>query len=167
MIWPLVKETEKVMKVTIIATIVTGITIALFSLMQVLVFGEDTLERSMYPVYILMQQIEIADFLYNLDAIVSLIMILTAFAKLTLYFYAAVRSMQLLLKLNSTRLLILLVAIIIYTMGMTMSENLNKHIYVGIHIFPLHLWVPLLIVLPFLLLIVTVIRRKFGKVSSK
>ncbi|MFD1445805.1 GerAB/ArcD/ProY family transporter [Oceanobacillus profundus] len=167
MIWPLVKETEKVMKVTIIAAIVSGITIAILSLMQSLVFAESILERTLFPVYTLMQQISIADFLDNLDAIVSLVMVLTAFAKLTLYFFAAVRSMQLLLNLSSSRYLILPVAIITYMLGMTMSTNLSEHIYVGIHIFPLHLWVPLLIVLPFLLLVVTVIRRIFTKVSSK
>lgn len=75
--------------------------------------------------------------------------------------------MQLLLNLSSSRYLILPVAIITYMLGMTMSTNLSEHIYVGIHIFPLHLWVPLLIVLPFLLLVVTVIRRIFTKVSSK
>lgn len=166
MIWPLVKETEKVWKVTILATIVTGITIAGVSLMQFLVFGEDILERTLYPVYILMQQISIADFFENLDAIVSLVMILTAFVKLTLYFFAAVRSIQLLLNLRSSRYLILPVAIIIYTLGITMSENISEHVYVGTQIFPLVLWVPLLIILPFLLLIVSLIRKKITKSSS-
>lgn len=167
MVWPLVNKTEKILKVTIVATVLSGIVISLFSLMQVLVLGEDISDRTMYPVYILMQQISIADFLENLDAIVSLIMVLTAFTKLTLYFFAAIRSMQLLLNLQSSRFLILPAAIIVYIMGMTMAENLNEHLHVGIHIFPLILWVPLLIVLPFLLLIVTVIRKKFAKSSSK
>ena len=167
MIWPLVKKTEKVWKITIISTILSGTIIAMFSFMQIIVLGEDITDRAMYPVYILMQQISIADFLENLDAIVSLIMVLTAFVKLTLSFFAAVRAIQLLLKLQSSRLLIYPLSIFIYILGMTMSESLNEHLYVGIQIFPLTLWVPLLIVFPLVLLIVAVIRRKITGPSSK
>jgi len=161
MIWPLVQHTKKIGKVTIIATLITGAVLVSFSLMGVAVLGEDITGRTMYPVYLLMKQISIADFFENLDAIVSLNMIVTAYIKVTIYFFAAVRSIQLLLNMSSSRRLVLPVAFVTYSLGMTMATNINEHLYVGIHIFPLTVWVPLLIVLPTVLFIVTLIRKKW------
>lgn len=161
MIWPLVKNSKKIKKTTILATITAGITIAVFSLMEIAVLGEDINKRTIYPLYLLIKQISTVDFLENLDAIVALIMIITAYIKGTIYFFASVRSIQLLLNIDNSRLIILPVACITYILGMTMSENINEHIYVGTYIFPQYLWMPLTVILPAILLIITLIRKKW------
>ncbi|MGM0876971.1 MAG: GerAB/ArcD/ProY family transporter [Bacillota bacterium] len=156
------KNPKKVRKTTIIATIIAGITIALFNLLEIAVLGEDITERTIYPLYLLIKQISTVDFLENLDAIVALNMIITAYIKGTIYLFAAVRSIQLLLKLHNSRSIIFPVACITYFLGMTMSKNINEHIYVGTNMFPQYLWMPLTIILPGILLIVTSIRKKWS-----
>ncbi|MDM8150084.1 GerAB/ArcD/ProY family transporter [Priestia megaterium] len=167
MIWPLVKSPEKIRKITIVATIVSGLTIALFSFMEVSVLGEDIVQRTVYPLYLLVKQITIADFLENLDALVALNMVVFAYIKVTIYFFAAVRSIQLLLNMNDGRSLIFPVALVTYFFGMTMSRNINEHLYIAIKIFPLYLWMPLVIILPIVLLIVTLIRKKWSNWQNK
>ncbi|MFB9758200.1 GerAB/ArcD/ProY family transporter [Ectobacillus funiculus] len=166
-IWPSVKKREKVRKTTIIATLLSGLTISAFSLMEILVLGEGIVDHSMYPLYVLVRQISIADFLENLDAMVALNMIITAYIKVTIYLFAAIRAIQVLLNMLDNRPIIFPVAAITYLLGMTMSTNINEHIYVGVTIFPLYVWVPLLIILPIVLLIVTLIRRKWLKQHNK
>lgn len=161
MIWPLVTKPKKVKKTTILATIVSGVTIALFSIIEIAVLGEDTTEHTIYPLYLLVKQISVADFVENLDVIVALNMIITAYVKVTIYLFAAIRSFQLLMKVSCSRSLIFPVVLIVYLLAMTMSTNINEHIYVGIQNTRLTLWNPLLyIFLPGFLLIVTLIKKK-------
>lgn len=166
-IWPLVNKSEKIRKTTLAATIISGATLALFSVLEISVLGEDITERSIYPMYVLIKQITIADFLENLDAIVAINMVVTAYIKATLYFFATVRSIQLLLNMRDIRSLIFPVAFITYFLGMTMSKNINEHFYVGSKIFPLYIWVPLTILLPVSLLIVTLIRKQWANWRNK
>lgn len=167
MIWPLVKSPEKIRKVTIVATILSGLTIASFSFMEVAVLGEGIVQHTIYPLYLLVKQIAIADFLENLDALVALNMVIFAYIKATIYFFAAVRSIQLLLNINDGRSLIFPLALVTYFWGMTMSRNITEHLYIGIKIFPLYLWMPLVIILPIVLLIVTLIRKKWSNWQNK
>lgn len=164
-LWPSVKKPEKVRKITLIATMLSGLTISTLSLMEIFVLGEGIVSHTIYPLYVLVRQISIADFLENLDAMVALTMIITAYIKLTVYLFAAIRAIQILLNMIDNRSIILPVTAVTYLLGMTMSNNINEHIYVGITSFPLYVWVPLLIILPIPLLIVTVIRRKWLKAS--
>ncbi len=162
MIWPLVTKSEKIMKTTIFATLFSGAIIELLSLMEIAVLGEDITERTVYPVYLLVKQITMADFLENLDAVVALTMIITAYVKVSIYFFAVVRSIQLLLNIQDSRKLILPIGMITYFMGITMSDNISEHFYVATKVFPFRLWVPMLIFLPSVLLMITVIRKKWA-----
>jgi len=162
MIWPAVTKPEKIRKINIVAIMISGFVISTFSLMEIAVFGEDIIDHMTYPLYSLIRQISIADFLENLDAIVALNMIITAYVKATLELFVAIRSIQLLLNMEDNRPLIFPAITISYLLGMTMSININEHIYVDT-IFRLYLFVHLIIILPIVLLIVTLIRRKWLK----
>jgi spore germination protein KB len=167
-IWPLVKKPEKIRGTTILATIVAGLTITLFSLMEITVLGGDIIQHTLYPLYMLIRQISLADFLENLDAMVALTMIITAYIKITIYLFAAIRSVQLLMNMRSSRSLIFPIALIAYLLCMTMSKNINEHIYVAVTNSRKTLWgIILYVILPGLLLIVTVIRKKWSKQSKE
>ncbi|MDR4947041.1 GerAB/ArcD/ProY family transporter [Neobacillus cucumis] len=163
-IWPLVKKPEKIRKTTILATIVAGLTITVFTLMEITVFGGDILQHTLYPLYMLIRQISLADFLENLDAMVALTMIITAYIKITIYLFAAIRSTQLLMNMRSSASLIFPIAFISYLLCMTMSNNINEHIYSGlINAQKTLSSILLYVVLPSLLLIVTLVRKKWSK----
>ncbi|PGN53196.1 spore gernimation protein [Priestia megaterium] len=159
MIWPAVKKTEKVKKTTLLATLLAGLIISVFNIMEITVLGEDITQRTTYPLYLLIKQISIADFLENLDALISLNMIITAYIKVTIMLFAAIRSIQLLLNMEDNRPLILPVTAITYLMSMTMSTNIVEHLYADI-IFRYYLLIPLIIILPVVLFIVTLIRKR-------
>jgi glucan phosphoethanolaminetransferase (alkaline phosphatase superfamily) len=71
-----------------------------------------------------------------------------------------------LLKMKDNRPLIFPIASIAYLWGMTMSTNINEHIYVDT-IYRNYLLVHLIIILPIVLLIVTLIRKKWLKYRNK
>lgn len=161
MIWTLTRKPERIMKTTILATLCAGIFIAFMDLLAVTVLGEGLFQRSIYPMYLLIRQINVADFITNMDAFGILYFCGLSFMKLAIHMFVAIRSIQLLTRINGSRILVLFVSVIVLFAGMTMSSNSMENIYTGMNIVPYTLWVPLFIIFPSILLIVTWIRKKW------
>ncbi|MFP3126285.1 spore germination protein [Ectobacillus funiculus] len=159
MIWTLTRQPERVMKTTILAIICSAIFIGTMDALAVAVLGEGVFQRSMYPMYLLIRQINVADFVTNMDAIGILFFCGLLFMKLSIHMFVAIRSIQLLTSIQNSRILVLPVSIIVFLIGIKMDSNSVKHIYDGVHIVPTLLWVPLFIILPSTLLFVTWIRK--------
>jgi spore germination protein KB len=160
MIWPLVKEPKKIVKMTLIATTVSGVLIASFDLLAALVLGESIFSHSIIPMYTLIGMINVGDFIQNLEGINAISFLFTAFIKACIHLFSAVRGAQQLTYAKNSRIFILPVVFIAMYLGMTMASNTAEHIEAGLKILPYNLWIYIFIFLPILLLIVTWIRKK-------
>lgn len=160
MIWPLVKEQNKIAKITLFSTLASGLLICSVDLIAILVLSEKYFSNSIYPIYTLIQQIEVSNFIENLDSIGVISFLTTAFFKITLHIFCAVYGMQKLLKTKSSRKFIIPAVAIVGYLGITMAKSVVEHSKVGLEILPYNLWIPLFYVLPILLLIVTVFKTK-------
>ncbi len=167
MIWPLVKEEQKIVKVTLIATLASGLLICSVDFIAILVLSEKYFSDSIYPIYTLIQQIDVADFIENLDSISVILFLTTAFFKISLHIFSAVYGMQKLLKAKSYRIFIIPVAAAVSYLGMTMADSVLEHSEVGLKILPFNLWIPLFYVLPILLFIVTIAKTGLKSLKSK
>lgn len=159
MFWPETKHPEKVMKVTILATLLSGIMVTFFDLLAILVFG-DMFSGFLYPLYTLLSLISIGNFIENLQMFGVLYFLMTALLKSVVYMLAAVKGVQQLTNMKSYRVLVIPACAISLFLGMTMSKNISEHVYR--HHFEIlvpYVWVPLLLVLPAILLIVTWLRQ--------
>lgn len=162
MIWPFVKEQHKIIKSTLIATIISGLFIASFDLLAILILGEHTFSTSVFPLYRVVRLISIGDFIENLDAINVLYFSTTFFFKNCMHAFCAIRSIQQLTRSKTSRKFVLPVILIILYLGSNMSSSASEHLQVGLTIVPYNTWLPLFIVLPLILFIVTVIRSIFN-----
>lgn len=160
MIWPLVEKPEKIMKTTMFATIAAGIFIASLDALAILVLGENTFTKSTLPLYRIIRIINIGDFTESLDAIGVIYLLTNAFLKLCIHLFCAVRGIQLLVNTESKLVTIPLVAISVLYIGANMASSSSEHIEVGLKVIPYNLWFPLFYVLPIVLFIVTIIRKK-------
>jgi spore germination protein KB len=159
MFWPETKSPEKVMKITILATLLFGIMITIFDMLAILVFG-DMFSGFLYPLYTLLSLISIGNFIENLQMFGVLYLLMTALLKSVVHMLAAVRGIQQLTNMKSYRVLIVPACAIALFLGMTMSKNIAEHVYHHhFEIFVPYVWVPLLLVLPTILLIVTWLRQ--------
>lgn len=163
MVWPLVKHPEKITKVTLLATITSGLFIATFDALAIAVLGEDIFKNSIYPLYTLIQQIKVGNFIENLEAVEVLYFLTTLFFKTSIHFFSAVRAIQQLTLVPNGRIFVLPVAIIGLCLSMTMASSVSAHIETGLKIIPYSLSIPLYIVLPGVLFVVTLVRNKFKK----
>ncbi|CUH96507.1 putative membrane protein [Propionispora sp. 2/2-37] len=163
MIWPLVKESGKIVKTTLAATILVGFFIALLDAVAISVLGEATFTRSIYPLYVLIQQINVADFIQNLDALGVMYFLTTTFFKLSIHLFGAIYGMQKLTRVKNSRIFILPVTLIVLYLGLKMASSVLDHIDTGLKVLPYNLWVPLFYVLPTILFVVAWCRQKLTK----
>lgn len=161
MIWPLVKDQKKIIKTTIFATIVSGIFIASFDLLSILILGENLFTRSIFPSFRVIRLISVGDFIENLDAINIVYFSTIFYSKGCIHLYAAIRAIQQLTYTKNSRFFVIPVILIVLYIGMTMASSASEHLEAGLKIVPYNVSVLLFIVLPGILLIVTLIRNAF------
>lgn len=159
MFWPNTKHPEKVMKITLLATVLSGLMIACFDMLAILVFG-DLFSGFLYPLYTLLSVISVGEFIENLQMFGVLYFLMTALLKCVVQMFAAISGIQQLTNMKSYRVLVIPACAVSLFLGMTMSKNIAEHIYRQHFEFLVpYIWVPLLFVLPTILLLVTWLRR--------
>lgn len=158
MIWTFVIDQKRILKPTLIASVLYGILLSTFDALAVLTFGEGSFSTSTYPLYRLVKVISVADFLENLDALGILYFMGTAFFKVSLQMYGVIRGAQQLLYLRDSRVLVIPISAVTFFLGLTVSKSTSEHLYSikNLGYSGLIWW----IIIPFLLLIVAGIRRK-------
>ncbi|CAM3258336.1 endospore germination permease [Paenibacillus lupini] len=159
MFWTETKEPNKVMKITILATLLSGIMVTLFDVMAISVFG-DMFSGFLYPLYTLLSLISIGKFIENLQMFGVLYLLMTALLKCIVLMFAAVKGIQQLTNMKGYRVLVIPSCALSLILGMTMSKNIAEHIYrQHFEILVPYVWVPMYLVLPTILLIVTWLRQ--------
>ena len=167
MIWPLVKDSSKIVKSTLSAIIFAGIFMAILDALAIVVFGENTFSNSVFPMYRLIRVINVGRFIENLEAVNVLYFLTTMFFKLVLHFYTSITAVQQLTYSKNKKTFIIPVAIIAFFISMGMSQSASEHLEVGIKIIPYNLWFPLHYILPVALLITICVKRKCMKLNLK
>lgn len=159
MFWTQAKQPGKVMKITLIATILSGVMITCFDVLAIMAFGT-LFSGFLYPLYTLLSVISVGEFIENLQMFGVLYFLMTALLKCVVLILAAVTGIQQITKMKSYRALVLPACATALFLGLTMSKNIAEHIYR--HHFEIlvpYIWVPMLLIVPAILLLVSLLRR--------
>jgi spore germination protein KB len=167
MFWKYAEQPKHVMKITVTATLLYGVMIATADALAVAALGELIFKKSTYPLLTLLQQIEVADFIEHLDALIILQGIAIGFFKIALFMLGAIHGVQELTGIRDQKWLVLPMSILVIVLSIVMAPNVVEHMKVGLKWVPHHLWIPLFLVLPTLLLLVSFLRRKVGKRTTQ
>jgi spore germination protein KB len=122
------------------------------------VLGKDVFERATYPLLTTIGKVEISDFISRLDVLVVISIIIGIFFKVSVLFYAALRSAEDVMHIPLRRLL-LPFGLILLLSGSLIAPNWEEHIresdFVLVKLYPVFA-----VVVPVLLLITAIIRQK-------
>ncbi|MBW4838791.1 MAG: GerAB/ArcD/ProY family transporter [Paenibacillaceae bacterium] len=163
MFWPDVKNQGKITRITMFATLLSGLIITSFDFLAVLVYG-DLYSRFLYPLYTLLSVISVGNFIENLQMFGVLYFFATALLKSVLNMLTALQGIQQLTKAKDYRIMIIPATTVVLVLGLTMSENIAEHVYLHhIKFLVPYIWMPMVIVLPIVLLLVTWIRTALRK----
>lgn len=164
MIWTQTKNPEKIMKITIYSSILSGILLTLAVTLAITTFGEDLYKRSIYPLFSLLGVVNVAHFINNLDPFGVIYLTTTAFFKMYIKIFAGIKAIQQLTHLHNHRVLIIPAVILVMYLGLSVSDNIAEHIYgMALKVVTPYVWVPLFFIFPSILLVVTWIRKKWLK----
>lgn len=160
MVWPGVKNQEKITKVTLLATLLSGLMITCFDVLAILVYDE-LFSRFLYPLYTLLGVISVGDFVENLQLFGVLYFFATALFKSVINLLTALQGFQQLTKMKDYRVMIVPLATVSFILGLTMSQNIAEHIYLQHYkVLVPYFWVPMFLILPAILLILSWIRNR-------
>ncbi|RAS71499.1 GerAB/ArcD/ProY family transporter [Priestia endophytica] len=156
---PYLNRPELVKRVWLAAVISSGLILSWTVLLNTSVLGIDVMHRSVFPTLKALGKVHLLEFIERLDAIVVFTLLITVFFKASIYLYVAVIGLADLFKLNTYRQILFPIGIIVIFLSLTMASSFSEQ---GKEGFLYHyISIALLIVIPLLMLLVSLIRRRF------
>lgn len=159
MLFPLVTENKNKSRDFIIAASLGGLALFAVILVCLLVLGPYITAHQTYPTYAVAKKISIGGFLERVEAFLAIIWIMSIFFKTILYAYAFLSGISQLFQLRNERILLMPSAFLFFGLAYAISPNIIYYDYILTKYWPL--WdLTYALVVPFLLMIVYLFRRK-------
>lgn len=156
MILPFSTEQKKVAKIVFLAVIMVGLVLALIVARNTAVLGI-TVTVQTYPSFPAIRLINIAKVLTRLEIIITAVLLVTGFIKVTFYYYSTVLGLAQLLKLRSYLPLVLPLGAGLVSLSILQFESNIENIKFAFEIYPYYT-IPFQLGLPLLSLLIAVIR---------
>lgn len=165
MLLPFLNKPKLVKKVWLTAIIFSGLILCWTVVLNIAVLGVEITARATFPTLATVSKINLLNFIQRLDAIVVFALLITVFFKVSIYIYVAVMGIVDLFHLeNHTRILLPIGVIVIY-LSLVITSNFTEHIEEGKNT-AYFLHVPMIMVIPAVMLIVSLIRKIVKKKST-
>lgn len=162
MLLPYLTNKKSALKVGVIGLVFSGVLIAFATMMNIAVLGVDIVERATLPLISAIGKIQIGDFLERLDALAVVSLVVLMFFKISIFIYAGVLGTSILFKVTKYQKLLLPISIIFLVGSISIAENFSDHLEEGLVVVPYYIHLSFQVYIPVLLLIITIIRRKFS-----
>jgi spore germination protein KB len=165
MVLPYLNHPKQVKKVWLFAAIFSGIILSWTTALNIAVLSVDVMERATFPTLASVAKINLLDFIQRLDALVVFTLLITVFFKASIYLYCVVIGIVDLFKLKNHQQIIFPAGGALMVLSMVIASNFTEHTEEGFGIEMYFNHVPMLMVIPFFMMLVTMIRRHFQKKS--
>ncbi|OAH59283.1 spore gernimation protein KB [Domibacillus aminovorans] len=160
MIFPYVKEREKVKRTGLWAMGMSGLILALVAAGNISVLGLDLASHAQFPLLASIQSIEVAGFLERLDIYYILFAMIGGFLKLSIFFYVAVMGASHLFQVKHPSRLAYPMGIVILLGSIASASNYPEYIQQWRVVVQPYIDRPLQVIIPVLLLIVAFLKNK-------
>lgn len=165
LILPFVNEPKKVKKTGLSAIAISGFLLALNVAVNISVLGVDLNKRSRFPLLSTIQTIQVAEFLDRLDVFFMLVLVIGGFFKMSVFIYAVTEGISILFKLKKPSKVVHVVGIVILLLSASIASNISEHIQEGIGFAPLFVHLPMQIILPVLICLIALLKKRKNKKS--
>jgi spore germination protein KB len=165
MLLPYLSKKETAKKVGLAAICLSGMSLTIFTFLNIAIIGTNVAERSAFPILTAVGYINIADFIQRLDTIIIISMVILGFVKISVFFFCALIGVADLFAIKQPQKLIYPMGIILLMCSLIMAHGYIEHIQEGLIVVPYFLHLPLQIVIPILLLVITWIKQKVSSTS--
>ncbi len=163
MIIPYLDNQKNIKRVGLLAIGLSGINLAIVSIVNITVLGVDLTLRSQFPLLTTIQSIQVADFLERLDVFFMIALIIGGFFKISIFFYGAIMGLSNLFKVDSPAKLTFPIGFVILIVSITIASNVAEHMEEGLKLVPVVLHVPFQVVIPCMLLLIAFFKNRKKK----
>jgi spore germination protein KB len=156
MYWRYINIQEHIRKTSFLAVIASGLIIMITSIMIISTLGVETASSRAIPLLEVIQLINIAGIITNLDVIGVVIMFIGGFYKMMLFFYGGILSISTVFNLNTkkTNWIIVISSIIFLFVSLDLIKSFTFHRFLGKYINSPHIHNPFQFYIPILLLLI-------------
>lgn len=161
MILPYLNKLQQAIKIGFSAMIISGVILSFTIALNIAVLDVDTVSQSTFPLLLTIGKVNIAEFLQRLDPIAIFTLIIGNFFKIAIYFYVAVMCASELFKVQKQKLIWPIGVIIIFS-SILIANNFAEHLTEAFKMGPMYVAVIMEAGIPLLLLIIALIRKRFG-----
>jgi spore germination protein KB len=150
-----------------IAIIFSGMLITTATIIMISVLGPFGAPRNLFPLLEVIEQVNVGEVFNRLDPIALVLFIIGGFFKITVFFCGAVEGFSSLVnKPKLKKFTIPIMAVAVIAMSILMSSNYVVH-NKSVNIVASLLQVPLFMVIPFLLVVIVMIKKKIKQKKNK
>lgn len=161
MILPYVKQQSKVKKSYLISLLLSGVLLLLGIIRDIAVIGPSGIERSIFPPHLTMQHIPYL----NIEPLIGVIFFISGAAKISICFLGATIGISQLSHSENHRPFVLPVSTILLGLTIWLYKSAPEMLQWALDISPYYV-IPFQFVFPFLLLIVSFIKKQLNKASG-
>lgn len=160
--WPYVSRKRKARKSITLALLALGISLET-GVLTIAVFGPLT-EKFVFPALEYVRSASLGPHMENLDITIMMVWIGGIFIKITVFYYLIVLGIAQSFNFNSYKFLIAPVGILLITLTMTIAKPMPRLLHYLHYAKPFQSLI-MGFVVPFLLLVISIIRQRFGKTA--
>jgi spore germination protein KB len=158
MIFPLLNKQDELVKDSYTALVIVGVILFLITSRDLLTLGPDRFNRSVFPPLVSTRLIPNLDI--TLSPIIAINLMVGGGIKGTICFYAAAEGIKQVFNLEDYKAVVFPLAVLIMILALWTFDNIVEMMWWGMNIYPLYA-LPFQVVIPVLILVVTLIKRKF------
>ncbi|MFB5555740.1 GerAB/ArcD/ProY family transporter [Bacillus cytotoxicus] len=160
MFWPALHDSRKVKKLGMVVVLVAGILLTVNTISILSVIGPNLVKMKTYPLLTIVRMASIGNLIERIDAAIIITMMIGGFFKVGSFLYGAAVGTAQLFRLKSYRSIVVVFGAVVVLLSIMIATNYMEHEEIGIKKVPIFLHIPLQIVIPVILLVIAMIRKR-------
>lgn len=157
MIWHLFPDQQKLKKLSLIAYSTVALFLIAMNVLNITILGTTLVANATLPFLQTVQLIEVGDILERLDVMVTLLLFLGLFVKMTTFYWGAVYALTHLFPAIHKRYWLMLVGLLIFVSSF-LEPNYTTHVWLGLK-FSVKIYPLFQVLIPIVMFIVMLVRR--------
>lgn len=163
---PYLKPSKIVKRTGLLAIGASGLMLANTMAVNVAVLGVSLVGRTPFPLLATIQSVNAAEYLQRMDVYFMLSSIIGGFFKIAIFFYICVVGAADLFKVKESKRLVYPMGMVVLFSSILIASTYPEHLYEGIQFVPLALHLPFQVIIPVLLLLIAVFKRKKNSAAN-
>ncbi|GIM28221.1 germination protein [Clostridium polyendosporum] len=153
---------ESIRKTVISSMVLSGILLSFTVAMNISVISLSVMERSTFPLLLTVSMVKIGEFLERFDVMAVILLMVGGSFKILTFFYSSV---EMLIDLSNSPSknrvpIIFFLGVVLVAMSGFMGKSVPEHYYVGLDVVTKHLHIPLMMIIPALLAIISFFKSR-------